>query len=62
MNNKLKWRMDMSRPIKPTPTLYGKEADMFMEMLNKPLTEDEIEYRKRIKKRFEGRDDLFDIK
>ncbi|MDR0912608.1 MAG: hypothetical protein LBM96_08445 [Methanobrevibacter sp.] len=44
----------MAKPIEPTPILYGKEADKFMEMISEPATDEELEFMKKIIKRFEN--------
>lgn len=32
----------MASKVNPTPTLYGKDAERFIEQLNKPSTEEEL--------------------
>ena len=37
----------MANPIGDTPTLYGKEAEDFLNKLFEPLSEKDIEFKKR---------------
>jgi hypothetical protein len=48
----------MAQPIKPFPTLYGKDADKFVEEMLRPATKEEKENIKRIRKKFEGKEHL----
>ena len=38
----------MAKPIGDTPVLSGKEAEDFLNSLNKPLTEKDKEFKKRL--------------
>ncbi len=40
----------MATPIGDTPILYGEDAEDFLNSLDKPLTEKELELKKRRKK------------
>ncbi|KZX12321.1 hypothetical protein [Methanobrevibacter curvatus] len=42
----------MAKPIAPTPILYGKDANEFLDMTNKPPTEDEKKFIKEVKETF----------
>lgn len=43
----------MASKVNPTPTLTGADADRFIQKLNTPSTDEEIEALKRAKKTFE---------
>ena len=43
----------MASKVNPTPTLTGADADIFIQKLNTPSTDEEIKALKRAKKTFE---------
>ena len=43
----------MASKVNPTPTLSGADADRFIEKVNTPATDEEIEALKRAKNTFE---------
>lgn len=50
----------MARSIEPTPTLYGKDADRFAQMMFEPPIKEEIEFAKKIMERFKDHDPFVD--
>lgn len=48
----------MAKPIEPTPTLEGEDAENFFKELNRVKTKEEIEERKKL---FEESDKVFRI-
>ncbi|KZX17062.1 hypothetical protein [Methanobrevibacter filiformis] len=51
----------MASPIKMGLTLVGKDAEAFIDEMLRPTTTEEKENFKSIKKRFEGKDHLFNF-
>ena len=43
----------MANPITSTPTLYGEDAKFFLEQMEKPLTQDEIDFINEVRASFE---------
>jgi hypothetical protein len=43
----------MARPIAPTPTLKGKDAERFLEKMKEPPTKGEVEFLKKAIKTYE---------
>ena len=43
----------MAKPIAPTPILYGKEAEDFLDKMMEPPSEEKIKFMKEILKNFE---------
>ena len=43
----------MAKPIAPTPILYGKEAEQFLDRIMEPPSKEEIKYMKELIKKFE---------
>lgn len=43
----------MAKPIAPTPTLYGKEAEDFLDRMMEPPSEEEKKFIKQLLKDFE---------
>jgi len=50
----------LARPIEPTPTLYGKDADRFVRMMFEPPTEEEKKFAKKIMEEFKNHDPFVD--
>ena len=50
----------MARPIEPTPTLYGKDADEFVRKMFEPPTEEEKKFAKEIMEEFKNHDPFVD--
>ena len=46
--------------IKPTPTLYGKNANEFVKKMFEPPSKEEIDYYKKVIKRFKNHNPLLD--
>ena len=42
----------MAKPIAPTPTLYGKEAEDFLDKMREPPSKEEKEFIKQLLKNF----------
>lgn len=49
LNIKKLRRFNMAKPIGDTPILYGKEAEDFLNSLDRPLTKKEKELQKRMR-------------
>lgn len=48
----------MAKPIAPTPTLYGDDANAFVKKMLKPATKKEIKFAKNLKAMFKNHDPL----
>ncbi|MCL2156642.1 MAG: hypothetical protein FWH54_01320 [Methanobrevibacter sp.] len=48
----------MAKPIAPTPTLYGKEAEDFLDRLREPPSKEEIKFIKDLVKSFKDFENL----
>jgi len=51
----------MAEKIKPTPTLYGKDANEFVKKMFEPPSKEEIEYNKKVLERFKEHNPLKDF-
>jgi len=50
----------MARPIEPTPTIYGKDADRFARKMFEPPTEKDKKLAKELKELFKDHDPFVD--
>jgi len=50
----------LARPIAPTPTLYGKDADEFVRKMFEPPTKRQKEFAKKLHEKFKDHDPFVD--